>query len=99
MWDYGLWGDYVLSGATLDDALRRTRSALCYHSSYDQVEVIPRGDQVWFSYLFAESHGKDYENIAFIALAVMLSIARGYFGENSTPPVAELNIPCRRCMS
>ena len=93
--DYGIWGDYVLAGATLGDALRRTQAALCYHSTHDRVEVISQKDDLMFSYRFAASHGPDYDNIAFIALAVMLSIVRGYLGVQWTPRFAELNIKPR----
>lgn len=93
--DYGLWGDYVMSGATLADAFRRTLAALNYHSSHDRVEVTAGKDDIWFSYHFAEAHGEDYEEIAFVAAAIMLSIVRIYLGPRWRPPSIAFDLPKR----
>lgn len=97
--DYGLWGEYVMSGATLADALRRTFAALHFHSSYDRVEVTPSHDEVWFSYHFAEAYGEDYEEIAFVAAAIMLSVVRVYLGPRWRPRLIAFDIPKRREVS
>ncbi len=94
--DYGLWGNYVLSAPTLGDSMNRARSALCYHSTFDSLRFVPQGQDIRFIYRFAESFGRTYENVAFVAVAVMLSLVRAYIGQSWHPGWIELNIQKRR---
>ncbi|MBW8637672.1 AraC family transcriptional regulator [Hoeflea sp. WL0058] len=94
--DYGLWSDYVLTAPTLGGALQRAREAVTLHASGDCVALEPRGNHMRFTYRFAESRGEDYDNVAFVAASIMLSIVRAYAGSGWRPQWLEFNIAPRR---
>lgn len=94
--DYGLWGDYVLSAPTLGDSLDRAVRAIPYHASGDQLAVADDGNHARFIYRFASSGSSGYENVAYCAAGVMLSVARAYLGASWKPEWLEFDIPARR---
>lgn len=94
--DYGRWGDYVLGGETLGVALERALETVHLHASADWLAVAPSANEILFGYRFADAGGRGYDDIAFVAAAVMLSIPRAYLGARWSPRWLELDIDVRK---
>ncbi len=94
--DYGTWGDYVLGGPTLKDGMDRALKSVHLHASGDWLAAVPRKSDMLFAYRFAEAGGPGYEDIAFVAAAVMLSLPRYYLGQHWVPDWLALDIGPRR---
>ena len=90
---YGVWGDYVLSAPTLGDAIGRTRRALRWHSSRDELGIEDRGQLVAYTYRFASAARPFYENIAYGAAGVLFNLVRAYVGRHWRPERVELDLP------
>lgn len=80
--DYGLWGGYVLSAPTLRQALYRSIEVISLHASNDRVWIEYDEEFVRFSYQFGLRGHFGYQNIAFAAIAVVMSIPKYYIGSN-----------------
>ena len=90
---YGVYGDYVLSAPTLADAISRTRRALRWHSSRDELGIEDRGELVAYTYRFASAAQPCYENIAYGAAGVLFNLVRCYLGRHWRPERIELDLP------
>ena len=90
---YGVYGDYVLSAPTLADAIGRTRRALRWHSSRDELGIEDHGDLVAYTYRFASAARPCYENIAYGAAGVLFNLVRCYLGRHWRPERIELDVP------
>ncbi|WP_026379159.1 helix-turn-helix domain-containing protein [Afifella pfennigii] len=93
--DYGSWGDYVLGGATLGEAMNRALETVYLHASGDWLALIPRADDLLFAYRFADAGGPGYDDVAFVAAAVMRSIPRSFLGRDWSPDWLALDIAAR----
>ncbi len=91
--DYGAWGDYVLSAPDLRTALKRAQQEMKLHSSADRVEFVIYGNLVSYAYKFGLKSHSSYQDIAFSAVASMLSIPRHYLGQNWSPAKIEFDFP------
>ncbi len=95
--DYGAWGDYVLSAPDLGTALKRAQQEMKLHSSTDRVEFVIFGNLVSYTYSFGLRSHSSYPDIAFSAVASMLSIPRHYLGQNWSPAKIEFDFPKSLC--
>lgn len=93
---YGVYGRYILSGPTLLDALRRSRRALRWHSSRDELTVEKSGPLVRFGYRFGSAGAHTYENVAYCAAGVLLNLIRTYLGADWRPERIDLDVPSAR---
>jgi AraC-like DNA-binding protein len=91
--DYGNWGVFVLSAPTLNQALTRSEMVMPFHSSTDRVKLVVDGKVARFSYYFGMPDHKAYPDIAYTALASVLSIPKHFLGSSWTPLRLEINIP------
>ena len=94
--DYGVYGKYMLSGPTLLDALRRSRRALRWHSSRDELTIENSGPLVRFGYRFSSAGAQTYENVAYCAAGVLLNLIRAYLGAHWRPERIDLDLPSVR---
>ncbi len=94
--DYGVYGRYMLSGPTLLDALRRSRRALRWHSSRDELTVEKSGPLVRFAYRFGSAGAPTYENVAYCAAGVLVNLIRTYLGTGWRPERIDLDLPATR---
>ncbi|RBW51633.1 hypothetical protein DS909_18780 [Phaeobacter gallaeciensis] len=90
--DYGAWGSYVLSAPDLKTALRRAEKEMKYHSNTDQVRMHIGTNLVSYSYEFGLRAHSSYADIAFSAIAAVLSIPRHFLGANWAPTRIEFDI-------
>jgi AraC-like DNA-binding protein len=90
--EYGVYGRYMLSGPTLLDALRRSRRALRWHSSRDELTVDKSGPLVRFAYRFGSAGAPTYENVAYCAAGVLLNLIRAYLGADWRPERIDLDL-------
>lgn len=97
--DYGVFGTYLLTAPTLLDALERSRRALRWHSTHDEVAIAREGEFVRYSYHFARAGAFGYENTAYCVAGVLVSMIRAYLGANWRPARIELDIPRTRNMN
>jgi len=97
--DYGVFGAYLLSAASLRDALERSRLALRWHSAHDEVAIGREGEFIRYSYRFARAGAFGYENTAYCVAGVLVSLIRGYLGPTWHPQRIELDVPRARSMS
>lgn len=91
--DYGVWGDYILSAHTLEIALRRGQQIMPFHSNTDTVSLEVQGPIARYRYFFGLQDHKAYPDIAYTALASMLSIFRHFLGAGWAPGRIQMNIP------
>lgn len=89
--NYGSFGRYVFGADTLGQALERTISGLCFHSTDDKMSVAIVGDEVRYSYVFALAGHTGYGNIACAAAGVLLSLFRAYLSPDWRPLRVELD--------
>lgn len=89
--NYGSFGRYVFGADTLGQALERTISGLCFHSTDDKMSVAIVGDEVRYSYVFALAGHTGYGNIACAAAGVLLSLFRAYLSSDWRPLRVELD--------
>lgn len=89
--NYGSFGRYVFGADTLGQAIERTISGLCFHSTDDKMSVALVGDEVRYSYVFALAGHTGYGNIACAAAGVLLSLFRAYLSSDWRPLRVELN--------
>lgn len=83
--DYGSWGSYVLTAPTLGEALARAKRVMPLHSNSDRVVMKVANGLVTYSYLFGLTSHEAYADVAYSALASMLSIHRHYLGASWRP--------------
>ncbi len=76
--NYGSFGRYVFGADTLGQAIERSISGLCYHSTVDRMSVAVVGDEVRYSYVFALAGRPGYANAACAAAGVLLSLFKAY---------------------
>lgn len=91
--DYGSWGSFVLSAPTLGQALVRAQRVMPLHSNADRVLMGVRNGLVTYSYRFGLKSHPAYADIAYSALASMLSIYRHYLGPAWHPRELWVDIP------
>jgi len=91
--DYGVWDDFILSAATLDAALRRGQGVMPFHSNTDSVHLNVHGALAEYQYYFGLRDHSAYPDIAYTALASMLSIFRQYLGATWAPVRINMDIP------
>ena len=91
--DYGAWGRYVLSAPDLGTALRRAEQEMHLHSNADRVRMRIGSRVVSYSYEFALKGHLGYRDIAYSAVAVVLSIMHHYLGEKWAPLRIEFDFP------
>ncbi|WP_170125896.1 AraC family transcriptional regulator [Pelagimonas varians] len=91
--DYGTWGRYVLSAPDLGTALRRAQKEMQLHSNTDRVHMHVGYNVVTYSYDFGLKGHPSYPDIAYSAIAVILSIHRHFLGSRWSPLRIEFNIP------
>jgi AraC-like DNA-binding protein len=89
--NYGSFGRYVFGADTLGQALERTISGLCFHSTDDKMSVAIVGDEVRYSYVFALAGHTGYGNIACAAAGVLLSLFSAYLSPDWRPLRVELD--------
>lgn len=94
--DYGAWGRFVLSAPDLGTALKRAQQVMYLHSSVDRVEFVVLGDLVSYCYRFGLRSHHSYPDVAYSAVAAMLSIPRHFLGPNWSPLKVEFNFPAGR---
>lgn len=90
---YGVFGEYVTSGATLEDSLKRSCEMIKFHGSHDTITLSVGYTRVSYQYNFASAHLSGYQNLAYCAVGVMLSIVREYLGKDWLPNYIELDFP------
>lgn len=91
--DYGAWGDYVLSAPDLGTAMKRAQQEMRLHSSADWVHFVIFGSLVSYSYAFGLRSHPTYPNMAFSAVAAMLSIPKHFLGKDWAPLKIEFDFP------
>ncbi|WP_406651251.1 AraC family transcriptional regulator ligand-binding domain-containing protein (plasmid) [Aliisedimentitalea scapharcae] len=91
--DYGNWGKYVLSAATLGEALTRANKAMPLHSSTDRTTFRFEGQNAYYGYKFGLRQHSTYPDIAFSALGSVLSIFRNFLGNNWRPMSINCDFP------
>lgn len=89
--NYGSFGRYVIGADTLGQAIERSISGLCYHSTVDRMSVALVGDEVRYSYVFALAGHSGYANAACAAAGVLLSLFRAYLPLDWRPLRVELD--------
>lgn len=94
--DYGAWGRYVLSAPDLETALLRAQREMGLHSNTDRVEFECRGNIVTYTYKFGHKHHVSYPDMAYSAVAAMMSIPRAYLGQGWSPTKIEFDVPSER---
>jgi AraC-like DNA-binding protein len=77
---YGLFGQYVTSSEKFGDALRLARDMMAFHSSHDRLSVQQEGAGFRLTYHSAIRNASGYPHYATLAICVLLSIAKPYFG-------------------
>jgi len=83
--DYGTWGGYVLSAPTIAQALLRAKTIMPFHSNADKVFFQTTEKYSWYGYSFGLRDHSAYPNIAYTAIAAMLSIFHHYLKPGWTP--------------
>ncbi|MGQ3214533.1 MAG: AraC family transcriptional regulator ligand-binding domain-containing protein [Shinella sp.] len=89
--NYGSFGHYVFGANTLGQAIERSISSLCYHSTVDKMSVALVGDEARYSYVFALAGRPGYANAACAAAGVLLSLFRAYLPADWRPLRVELD--------
>ena len=97
--DYGVYGAYLLAAPTLLEGLERSRRALRWHSTHDEIGIEREGDFVRFSYHLASSGAPGYENVAYCAAGVLTNFIRSYLGPAWRPERIELDVETARGMT
>ncbi|MDI7862660.1 AraC family transcriptional regulator [Rhizobiaceae bacterium n13] len=90
--NYGSFGHYVIGADNLGQAIERSITGLCYHSTDDRMSVAILGDEVRYSYVFALAGCAGYANVACAAAGVLLSLFRAYLPRDWRPMRIELDI-------
>ncbi|MDO6480858.1 AraC family transcriptional regulator [Shimia thalassica] len=91
--DYGAWGQYVLSAPNLGIALLRAQQEMSLHSNTDRVEFVTCNNMVSYAYKFGHKHHACYPDLAYSAVAAMLSIPKAYLGQGWSPAKIEFDFP------
>ena len=91
--DYGAWGRYVLTAPDLGTALSRARQEMQFHSNTDRVRMRVGARLVVYSYEFGLKGHPSYPDIAYSAVAVVLSIPRHFLGSGWAPLPIEFDFP------
>ncbi|PHO02131.1 hypothetical protein CSC82_20085 [Rhodobacteraceae bacterium 4F10] len=91
--DYGAWGDYVLSAPDLGTALKRAQQEMRLHSCTDRVQFVTFNNLASYSYAFGLKAHPTYPNMAFSAVAAMLSIPKHFLGKDWAPLKIEFDFP------
>lgn len=91
--EYGTFGRYVFSADTLDQAIRRSITALRFHSTFDKLHLTAARDEVRYSYSFALAGSRGYEPIASAAAGELVSLFKAYLPDTWRPLRVELDIP------
>ncbi|WP_037311512.1 AraC family transcriptional regulator ligand-binding domain-containing protein [Ruegeria halocynthiae] len=91
--DYGAWGKFVLSAPDLGTALLRAQREMRLHSNTDRVEFVNQGNTISYAYEFGLKHHPSYPDMAYSAVAAMLSIPRSYLGQSWSPLRIEFDFP------
>lgn len=94
--DYGAWGSFVLAAPDLGAALLRAQREMRLHSNTDRVEFVQQGNTVSYAYKFGLKNHVSYPDMAYSAVAAMLSIPRSYLGQNWSPSRIEFDFPKER---
>lgn len=89
---YGCWGDYVLSGRTLGEAITRAASTIAFHSCGEAITLVVDGDMARFAYFSAARASPSYPHIASGAAAVMVSLCRSFARPSWRPVRIEFDI-------
>lgn len=89
---YGCWGDYVLAGDTLGDAIRRAASTIGFHSCGEAIALSVEEGLARFAYLSAARGSPAYLHIAAGAAGVMLDLCRSFAPPGWHPSRIDLNI-------
>ncbi|MBS7700365.1 MAG: AraC family transcriptional regulator ligand-binding domain-containing protein [Chelatococcus sp.] len=93
---YGNFGRYIFGAQTLGQAIKRSISALPYHSTYDRLTVSQRGDEITYSYAFALAGTDGYDIVASAAAGELLSLFKSYLPDGWRPLRVELDIAAPR---
>ena len=91
--DYGVLGDYLLSADNLGVALSRAQRVMPLHSNTDFVRLKVRDGIAHLGYHFGLRSHEGYSDLAYTALAAILSIPRHYLGKNWIPFSIQMDIP------
>lgn len=91
--DLGQWGEYVLAGDTLQDAIARAATSLGYHCSGDRITLSASGPEGRLRYVSAARGMPGYSHVAIGNAGSMLSLFRSYLSSDWTPRMIELDIP------
>ncbi|MBB6308585.1 AraC family transcriptional regulator [Xanthobacter tagetidis] len=89
---YGCWGDYVLAGDTLGDAIRRAASTIGFHSCGEAIALSVEEGMARFAYFSAARRSPAYLHIAAGAAGVMLDLCRSFAPPGWHPVRIELDI-------
>lgn len=89
---YGCWGDYVLAGETLGDAIRRAASTIGFHSCGEAIALSVEGGVARFAYFSAARGSPAYLHIASGAAGVMLDLCRSFAPPGWHPVRIDLDI-------
>lgn len=89
---YGCWGDYVLSGRTLGEAIHRAAATIGFHSCGEAITLSANGELARVTYLSAARGSPAYPHIAAGAAGVLLNLCRTYAVPAWRPARIELNI-------
>lgn len=89
---YGCWGDYVLAGDTLENAIRRAASTLGFHSCGEAIALSVEGGLARFAYFSAARGSPAYLHIAAGAAGVMVDLCRSFAPPGWHPARIDLDI-------
>ncbi|AXI47907.1 hypothetical protein C1J03_18995 [Sulfitobacter sp. SK012] len=91
--DYGAWGRYVLGAPDLGTALLRAQKEMQLHSNTDRVGMRVGTREVIYSYVFGLRGHPSYPDVAYTAIASILSIPRHFLGDKWVPLRIEFDFP------
>jgi AraC-like DNA-binding protein len=89
--DYGRWGAFILSAPTLGSALALIENLMPLHASTDRAKLRINGQVARLSFYCGLPDHKAYPDIAYTALASLLSIHKHFLGSRWTPQRIEIN--------